>query len=130
MGKMKKQCSYQLKNNLAFSMKLTNITLNKIVDTPQAGDKNPSHRLVASDEKYQNKTTVGAMWLKTGQNGNFLSGSFSKTSTGTDGKEYQGYVLVTEKEYAEYLDLKAGVTPKVEGRGYTGEVTDTSATDF
>lgn len=110
-------------------MKLINITLNKIVDTPVAGDKNPSHRLVASDEKYENKTTIGSMWLKSGQNGNFLSGSLSKTRTGTDGKEYQGYVLITEKEWNEYQELK-NKTTKVEGGGFSGEVSDVSEIDF
>lgn len=101
-------------------IKLTKITLNKLVDTPVAGDKKPSHNLVASDDKFENKTSVGSFWFKQGANGNFLSGELKKSRT-HEGKEYDGYVIITEKEWDEYQTLKASNT--VEGKGYTGEVT-------
>ncbi len=111
-------------------MKLKNLTLFKReAKTPNQ----PSHDIIASDDKYENKTTVGAMWLKVAQDKNltdykFLSGSLSKTRTGTDGKEYQGYVLITEKEWDEYQSLK-GVA-KVEVGGFNGEVKDWPQIDF
>lgn len=94
----------------------------------------PTHDIIFSDEKYENKVTAGSAWTRVAQDkqGNdykFLSGTLSKTRTGTDGKEYQGYVLITEKEWNEYQELKNG-TPKVEGEGYTGEVADTKDIDF
>lgn len=110
-------------------MKLTKITLNKLVDTPVAGDKKPSHNLVASDERYENKTSVGSFWLKQGQNGNFLSGELKKSRT-YEGKEYDGYVIITEKEWNEYQDLKKRVAKPVQVGGYTGEVKDISEIDF
>ena len=70
----------------------------------------PTHDLVASDEKYENKVTVGSLWTRVSQEGNkFLSGALSKTRTGTDGKVYKGYVLISQEEYEE---LK-GTLPKV-----------------
>lgn len=110
-------------------MKLTKITLNKLVDTPIVGDKKPSHNLVASDENYGNKTSVGSFWFKSGTNGNFLSGELKKPRV-HEGKEYDGYVIITEKEWNEYQSLKGGNTLAVEIGGYTGEVVDTSAIDF
>ena len=85
----------------------------------------PTHDLIASDEKYENKCTVGSIWTRTakdneGNDYKFLSGTLSKTRTGTDGKEYQGYVIITEKEWDEYQSLKSGT--KVDTDGYTGEV--------
>ena len=105
-------------------MKLKNITLFKReAKTPNQ----PAYDIVASDEEYKNKTTVGAMWLKVaqdqeGKDYKFLSGTLSKQRTGTDGKEYDGYVLITEKEYNA---LKGGAS-NVD----TGEVSDLSGIDF
>lgn len=96
----------------------------------------PTHDLVAINDAYDKDTavTVGSLWTKVAQDKNgadykFLSGTLSKTRTGTDGKEYQGYVLITEKEWNEYQQLK-NATPKVEGAGYAGEVKDLSEIDF
>lgn len=108
-------------------IKLTKITLNKVVDTPVAGDKKPCHIIVASDDGYQNKTTVGSLWLKSGQMGNFLSGELKRNRV-IDGKDYDGYVIITEKEWDEYQNLKKNVT--VTPSGYNGEVADTSSIDF
>jgi len=90
-------------------MALTKITLNKLVDTPVAGDKMASHAIVASDENYQNKVIVGKLWLKKGERGNFLSGELSKPFTKDDGTVLDGYVLLTQREYNA---LKGG-TPDV-----------------
>lgn len=97
----------------------TKITLNKLTDAPVPGDKKPSHNLVASDNNFQNKAIVGSLWLKQGQNGNFLSGEMKKNKT-YEGKEYDGYVIITEKEWNEYQTLKS--SPSVKVGGYTGEV--------
>lgn len=110
-------------------IKLTKITLNKLVDTPVVGDKKPSHNLVASDENYQNKTSVGSFWFKSGTNGNFLSGEMKKPRV-HEGKEYDGYVIITEKEWNEYQSLKNGVATPVQVGGYTGEVANTADIPF
>lgn len=100
---------------------LKNITLNKrsIVKAPT----HPTHDIVASDENYQNKTIIGSMWTRVAQKDGvdykFLSGTLSKSRT-HEGKDYDGYVIITEKEWNEYQSLKASNT--VEGKGYTGEV--------
>lgn len=70
----------------------------------------PTHDIVASDEKYENKTNVGSLWTKVAQTKDgvdykFLSGGLSKTRT-HEGKEYDGYVIITEKEWNEYQALK------------------------
>lgn len=91
---------------------LKNISIAKRKEVKTATQ--PTHDIVASDEKYENKVTVGAMWTRVTQEGTkFLSGTLSKTRTGTDGKEYQGYVLITEKEWSEYQSLKNGDTGEV-----------------
>lgn len=104
---------------------LKNITIYKrkeVTSTTQ-----PTHDLVASDEKFENKTTVGAMWTKVTDEGNkFLSGSLSKNRTGTDGKVYKGYVLISEDEYNELLQGKVKVA---EVKVSNGEV-DMSEIDF
>lgn len=87
---------------------LKNITINKRKEVKAA--THPTHDIVASDENYQNKAIVGAMWTRTakdemGNDYKFLSGTFSKTRT-HEGKEYDGYVLITEKEWNEYQSLK------------------------
>lgn len=84
----------------------------------------PTHDLVAMDEKYENKTTVGALWTRVAkdENGNdykFLSGTLSKERT-HDGKTYDGYVIITDKEYREYQELKKTTTVNTEVD--TGEV--------
>lgn len=78
---------------------LTKITLNKLTDTPVPGDRTPSHSIVAADENYQNKVTVGKLWLKKGERGNYLSGELSKPYTKEDGTILDGYVLISQKEY-------------------------------
>jgi hypothetical protein len=84
---------------------LKNITIAKRKEVKTANQ--PTHDLVASDEKYENKVVVGAMWTRVTQDGTkFLSGGFSKNRT-HEGKEYDGYVLVTENEYNEYQSLKS-----------------------
>jgi hypothetical protein len=111
-------------------MKLKNISLFKReAKTPNQ----PSHDIIASDESYGNKTTVGAMWLKVAQDkdGNdykFLSGGLSKPRT-HEGKEYDGYVIITEKEWNEYQSLKGTNQKPVEVGGYNGEV-NTNEIDF
>lgn len=108
-----------------FTNMLKNITITKKKEVKAA--THPTHDLVASDEKYENKTIVGAMWTRVakdsqGNDYKFLSGTLSKTRTGTDGKEYQGYVLITEKEWNEYQTLKGSNQKPVEVGGYTGEI--------
>jgi len=81
-----------------------NITLNKRFEVK--APTHPTHDLVASDDKYENKTVVGSMWTRVAQDKNgtdykFLSGTLSKNRTGTDGKVYKGYVLISEDEYNE-----------------------------
>lgn len=113
---------------------LKNITINKRFEVK--APTHPTHDLVASDEKYENKVIVGSLWTRVAQDkqGNdykFLSGTLSKTRTGTDGKEYEGYVVITEKEYTEYLSLKQKPTPSdVTPQGYAGEVTNVEDIPF
>ena len=101
----------------------------------------PTHDLVAINDSYDKETAkvVGSLWTKVAQDKNgtdfkFLSGSLAKDRKGTDGKEYDGYVLITEKEYAEYQKLMNSlVTPshkQVEIGGYDGEIKDISEIDF
>lgn len=101
---------------------LKNITINKRKEVKAA--THPTHDLVASDEKYENKAIVGAMWTRVARDdmGNeykFLSGTLSKSRT-HEGKEYDGYVLITEKEYNEYQTLK--LSPSVKVGGYEGKI--------
>lgn len=93
----------------------TKISLKKIIDTPTPGDKMPSHAIIAADETYQNKVTVGKLWFKTGDYGNYLSGELSKNQIGKDGREYKGYVLISQDEYESLL------------KGKTVETVDTGA---
>lgn len=107
-------------------IKLKNIVLHKKKEVKVA--THPSHDIIASDENYQNKKTVGAAWTRIAQdeNGNdykFLSGTLSKTRT-HEGKEYDGYVIITEKEFDEYQKLKK--EPKIKVSGYEGEIDDGS----
>lgn len=110
-------------------MIFTNISLKKLVDTPIAGDKMPSHAIVASDDKYENKTTIGKMWLKEYDGAKYLSGGLNKTNRkfqkkdGAEGEE-KGYVIIS---LDEYNSLKS---PSVQTGGFTGEVEDFSAIDF
>ena len=102
---------------------LKNITINKRKEVKAA--THPTHDLVASDEKYENKAVVGAMWTRVakdseGNDYKFLSGTLSKSRT-HDGKEYDGYVLITEREWNEYQTLKGTNQTPVEVGGYTGE---------
>lgn len=94
---------------------LTKISLKKLIDSPKAGDKLPSHAIIASDDKYQNKTQIGKLWLKAGDYGPYLSGELAKDYTNDAGVKYNGYVIITLKEYAA---LKG--TPEV--KADTGEV--------
>lgn len=110
-------------------MIFTNISLKKLVDTPVAGDKMPSHAIIASDDKYENKTTIGKCWLKEYDGSKYLSGSLNKENRkyqkkdGTEGQEL-AYVIISRDEYNKL------VSPSVQGAGFTGEVEDFSAIDF
>lgn len=86
----------------------------------------PTHDIVASDEKYENKTVVGSLWTRVTQEGTkFLSGNFAKNRTGADGKKYKGYVLISQDEYEELVN---GQLPKV--KVDTGEVANIEEIDF
>ena len=103
------------------TMIFTNISLKKLIDSPVAGDKVPSHAIVASDDKYEHKTTVGKLWLKEYDGQKYLSGGLNKENRkytkkeGTEGEE-KAYVILTLDEYNK---LKS---PSVPVGGYTGEV--------
>ena len=107
----------------------TKLSLKKLSDTPVPDDKMPSHALIAATDDYKTKVTVGKMWLKSGEYGNYLSGQLNaenrtyKKKDGTTGEEL-GYVIISLDEYKRLTSPSA--TPK----GYDGEVADTSAIDF
>lgn len=106
---------------------LKNFTVYKRKEVKAA--THPTHDLVAMDEKYENKTIVGSIWTRVakdneGNDYKFLSGTLSKSRT-HEGKEYDGYVIITEKQYKEYQELKNKVTlpeVKVDIPNETGEV--------
>ena len=64
------------------------------MDTPVVG-KMPSHAIIAATADYKEKATVGALWLKTGDYGNFLSGEL-KSKGEKDGKVFPGYCIVED----------------------------------
>lgn len=64
------------------------------MDTPAIG-KMPSHSIIAATSDYKEKATVGALWLKTGDFGNFLSGEL-KGEYEKDGKVFPGYCIVED----------------------------------
>lgn len=110
-------------------MKLNKITVSKVQDQGEANSKRPTHNLVASDDKFENKTIVGSFWTKESTYGKFLSGDMKK-SRSFEGKDYDGYVIITEKEWNEYQTLKGTGSPAVQVGGYTGEVANVDEIDF
>lgn len=96
-----------------------NISIRKRFEVKTANS--PTHDLVVINDNYDKDSSVvvGALWTKVAQDKNgtdykFLSGKLNQAKTGTDGKVYEGYVLITEKEYEE---LKTGKPSNVD----TGE---------
>lgn len=86
-----------------------NVTIAKISDHGGA-EKTPTHAIVVSDEKFQNKQSVGKLWTKTSTYGKYLSGKMNDEYTSQkDGKRYSGYVIISEDEYNE-LKRKAHTT--------------------
>lgn len=93
---------------------LTKISISKRKEIKS--DKQPTHDIIASDDKYENKTVVGSLWTRTTQDGNrFLSGQLD-VKRSHEGKSYPGYVIISSDEYERLT--KANVTPK----GYEGEL--------
>ena len=94
-----------------YSNMLKNFTVFKRKEVKAA--THPTHDLVASDEKYENKVKVGSIWTRTtkddsGVEYKFLSGTLAKQNG-----EYDGYVIITEKEYNEYQELKNAVNSAI-----------------
>lgn len=84
--------------------KLTKITISKRKDG--SDPKRPTHDIVAADDNYNNKTVIGSLWTRVTQDGNkFLSGQLQSARKTVDGKEFDGYVILTQREYDE---LKSG----------------------
>lgn len=112
-------------------MKLTYISIQKLTDVPEPGSKKPTHNLIGANKndkgEYVDKTTIGSFWTRESQYGKFLSGEMKKARS-HEGKDYDGYVIITEKEWDEYQALKASNT--TEGKGYDGSVTDTTEIDW
>lgn len=85
-----------------------NITVSKATDGG-VESKLPTHRLVVTDEKYQNKTDVGSFWTREGNYGKFLSGKMgdARSYTNKEGIKVNvpGYVIVREDELNELLAL-------------------------
>lgn len=112
-------------------MIFTNISLKKLIDSPVAGEKMPSHEIVASIKnettgKYENKTTVGKMWLREYDGSKFLSGTLNKENRkytkkdGTEGEE-KAYVIITLDEYNKLT------SPSVKVGGYEGTLANGEA---
>lgn len=104
---------------------LKNFTIFKRKEVKMA--THPTHDLVASDEKYENKVKVGSIWTRTakgddGTDYKFLSGSLSNERN-HEGTFYEGYVLITEKEYRELKGVTNHETVKTSRYDVTvGEV--------
>lgn len=110
-------------------IKFTKITVSKVQDSGEVNSKRPTHNLVASDDKFENKTIVGSFWTKESTYGKFLSGDMKKPRT-HDGKYYDGYVIITEKEWDEYQALKNGGQSVPAVGGYDGAVANVDEIDF
>jgi hypothetical protein len=104
----------------------TKISLKKLTDKPAPGDKMPSHSIIAATDDYKEKVSVGKLWLKTGEWGNYLSGELNKENRtyqkkdGTQGEE-KAYVIITLDEY------KKLTSPSVKVGGYEGKIDDGTA---
>lgn len=97
----------------------TKLTLQKLSDAPVAGDTKPSHAVIASTSDYKNKVRVGAMWLKKGDYGNYLSGQLNeepRTYKDKEGNEKtdEAYVIITKKEYLDLIALMRPTTKEPE----------------
>lgn len=103
----------------------TKISLKKLQDNPKPGDKMPSHALIAATDDYKEKATVGKLWMKTGDFGVFLSGETTKEYTNEAGATFDGYVILSTKEYKQLLANKP--SPSF---GKNGEVSDPSGIEF
>lgn len=109
-----------------------NISIAKISD--HGGTANtPTHAIVVSDDKYQNKKTVGKLWTKTSTNGKFLAGVMANPYvgkskvTGLD-VDYTGWCIVAEDELNELMAIVNGKRlltspePKVEEEINLGDI--------
>jgi len=93
----------------------TKLTLKKLTDNPKVGDKTPSHALIAANNDFTKKVKIGAMWLRQGEYGQYLSGQLNdepRTWKDKDGNEHtdEAYVIISRKDYDDLLALKQ---PKV-----------------
>lgn len=70
------------------------------MDTPIAGNQ-PTHAMIAATADFKDKKTVGKLWLKVGEFGNFLSGELASKRE-YEGKVFQGYSIV-EDNYLQSL---------------------------
>lgn len=74
---------------------------------PESNPKAPSHYMIATDEKFSGKVEVGALWVKEGNYGKFLSGLMGKEWKGKDkdGKDMEkfAYVIVKENDLMELI---------------------------
>lgn len=104
-------------------MIFTKLSIQKLQDSGEADGKKPSHSLVASDDKYENKTMVGKLWTKTGTYGKFLSGQLDSNRT-YEGKEYKGYVLITRDEYDSLIKNSIPVVKVDLAKASTEELND------
>ena len=102
----------------------TKITLKKLRDDAKAGDKLPSHALIAATDDYKEKVTAGKLWMKTGDYGTYLAGQMSSEYTNEAGATFDGYVILSTKEYKSLLANKP--SPSFGN----GEVKDISEIDF
>jgi len=100
--------------------KYKNITISKISDHG-GEEKTPTHAIVATNDQYQQKKTVGKLWTRKGEMGKFLSGTMSSEyKSPADGKVFDGYVVVSETELNELIEKasRAPVLTKEESEAY------------
>lgn len=108
-----------------------NITVSKASDGGLES-KFPTHRLVVTDENYQNKVDVGSFWTRESNYGKFLSGKMgdARSYTNKEGVKVDvpGYVIVREDELNELLYGKqptlAEVADAKENVNFTPSVND------
>lgn len=100
----------------------TNLALFKSKDAPsEANQKLPYFEMTAKVKDTDTKIYPAKFWYKQSESGlNYFSGNMAEPRT-YEGKEYDGYVIVSIKEL-DALEAKVNEIPSVQTGGFTGEV--------
>lgn len=89
------------------------ITKFVITKNDKAEGRQPQYFMRGKEKEDGKNITLASIWLQDGPTGKFFSGTMKTEFKKEDGTVYDGYVIITEKEYKELESFRRQSDPEL-----------------